>query len=126
MAEVDPLAGRQPFQGFRLRGCHRCFRTEKSLNYRSLERQSGKSVQSHPQFLGRRHSCMVRRERSSNDMAPATSVPNDQRWFHHPEMQARIARAEKDFADGRTTRTETPEEAQDLLDSLKCTRDSGS
>jgi hypothetical protein len=34
-------------------------------------------------------------------------------------MQARIARAEKDFAEGRFTRTATLQEAQDFLDSLK-------
>ena len=46
-------------------------------------------------------------------------TPDDQRWFHHPEMQARIAEAEADLREGRVTRTETPEEAQALLDSLK-------
>jgi hypothetical protein len=46
-------------------------------------------------------------------------VPADQLWFHHPEMQARIAEAEADFREGRSTRTETPEEAQAFLDSLK-------
>jgi hypothetical protein len=57
---------------------------------------------------------------------PATLVPNDQLWFHHPAMQARIAKAEEeDFAAGRFTRTATPEEAQDLLDGLKKARSSG-
>jgi len=46
-------------------------------------------------------------------------VPADQRWFYHPEMQARVAQAERDFAEGRSTRTETPDEAQAFLDSLK-------
>jgi hypothetical protein len=46
-------------------------------------------------------------------------MPNDQLWFHHPEMQTRVARAERDFVEGRSTRTQTPEEAQALLDSLK-------
>jgi hypothetical protein len=55
----------------------------------------------------------------SYGLVPATLVPNDQFWFHHPEMQARIAGSEQDFAKGRTTRTVTPEEAQALLDSLK-------
>jgi hypothetical protein len=50
---------------------------------------------------------------------PATLVPNDQFWFHHPEIQARVARAETDFAEGRSTRTSSPEEAQEFLDSLK-------
>jgi hypothetical protein len=46
-------------------------------------------------------------------------VPRDQLWFYHPEMQARIASAEEDFASGRCTHPETPEEAQAFLDSLK-------
>lgn len=46
-------------------------------------------------------------------------VPKGQRWFHHPEMQARVAQAERDFAEGRSTRTETLDEAQAFLDSLK-------
>jgi hypothetical protein len=54
-------------------------------------------------------------------MAAVTStlMPNDQLWFHHPAIQARIAKAEEDFATGRFTRTATPEEAQDLLNGLK-------
>jgi len=48
-----------------------------------------------------------------------TLDPNDQRWFDHPDIQARVAQAERDFAEGRSTRTRTPEEAQALLDSLK-------
>ena len=52
-------------------------------------------------------------------LVPATLVPNDQIWFHHPEMQARIGRAEEEIASGRSTRTETPDQAQALLDSLK-------
>ncbi len=47
------------------------------------------------------------------------SVPKDQLGFHHPEMQARIARAEEDFKTGRFTRTKTPEQAQAFLDGLK-------
>lgn len=43
----------------------------------------------------------------------------NQFWFHHPEMQARIERAEKEFADGRSIRTRTPAEAQAFLDGLK-------
>ena len=60
---------------------------------------------------------MARKE--TNGLASTTLVPDDQLWFHHPEMQARIACSEKDFVEGRATRTETPEEAQALLDSLK-------
>lgn len=62
---------------------------------------------------------LERTERGTYELVPASLVPNDQLWFHHPGMQARIARAEKDFAEGRAARTETPEEAQALLDSLK-------
>lgn len=58
------------------------------------------------------------------ELVPATLVPNDQLWFYHPEMQARVTEAEQDFAQGRTTRTETPEEAQDFLDRLKDLRPS--
>ena len=49
----------------------------------------------------------------------ATLLPRGQRWFHHPEMQARIRRAESDFDEGRSTKTKTPAEAQAILDSLK-------
>jgi AbrB family looped-hinge helix DNA binding protein len=62
---------------------------------------------------------LERTERGTFELVPATLVPNDQLWFHHPEMQARIARAEEGFAAGRLTRTRTPEEAQDFLDGLK-------
>ena len=53
------------------------------------------------------------------ELVPASLVPNDQLWFYHPEMQARIAKAEADFAAGRFTTTRTLEEAQAFLDSLK-------
>ena len=52
-------------------------------------------------------------------VTPATLIPRDQLWFHHPEMQARVARAEADRREGRVVSTETPDEAQALLDSLK-------
>ena len=58
-------------------------------------------------------------DRGTYELVPATLVPNDQLWFHQPEMQARLRRAEDDIASGRSTRTETPAEAQALLDSLK-------
>jgi hypothetical protein len=45
-------------------------------------------------------------------------IPEDQLWFHVPEMQERVAQAEADFRDGNSTRVETPDEAQELLDSL--------
>ena len=47
-------------------------------------------------------------------------MPEDQLWFYHPEMQARIAQAERDFAEGRSTSNrKTLEEAQAFLDNLK-------
>jgi hypothetical protein len=52
-------------------------------------------------------------------LVPATLVPKDQLWFHHPEMQARIRRAESDLAEGRSTQTQTPEEALSFLAGLK-------
>jgi len=60
-------------------------------------------------------------ERGTYELVPASLVPRDQIWFHHPEMQARVTDAEADFREGRATRTETPEEAQAFLDSLKQT-----
>lgn len=62
---------------------------------------------------------LERTERGTFELVPATLVPKDQLWFHHPDMQARVAQAEKDFSEGRSTRTQTLEEAQALLDSLK-------
>jgi bifunctional DNA-binding transcriptional regulator/antitoxin component of YhaV-PrlF toxin-antitoxin module len=53
------------------------------------------------------------------ELVPATLVPKDQLWFHHPEMRRRLEEAEADFRAGRSTHTETPDEAQKLLDSLK-------
>ena len=53
------------------------------------------------------------------ELVPASLVPNDQLWFYHPEMQARIARAEASIAEGRSTKTRTLEEAQAFLDGLK-------
>ena len=62
---------------------------------------------------------LERTDRGTFELVPAALVPKDQLWFHHPEVQARIAEAEADFRDGRATRTDTPEEAQAYLDSLK-------
>lgn len=53
------------------------------------------------------------------EMVPASLVPKDQLWFHHPEVRERVESAEADFAAGRAVRTETPEEAQAFLDELK-------
>jgi len=60
-----------------------------------------------------------RTEDGTIQLVPAALIPKDQLWFHHPEMQARIAEAEADIAAGRVTVTRTIEEAQALLDSLK-------
>jgi len=60
-----------------------------------------------------------RTERGTFELIPAALIPRDQLWFHHPEMQARIALAEEDFASGRSTQTTSLEQAQALLDSLK-------
>lgn len=58
-------------------------------------------------------------ERGTYELVPAALVPKDQLWFHHPEMQARVAEAEADFGQGRFTHTATPDSAQAYLDSLK-------
>lgn len=58
-------------------------------------------------------------ERGTYELVPATLIPRDQVWLHHPEMQARLAESEADFREGRFTRTETPDEAQAYLDRLK-------
>lgn len=57
--------------------------------------------------------------RGTYELVPVALIPKDQMWFHHPEMQERIEQAEADFREGRVTYTETPEEAQAFLDSLK-------
>jgi AbrB family looped-hinge helix DNA binding protein len=62
---------------------------------------------------------LERTPRGTFELVPASLVPNDQLWFHHPEMGQRIRAAEEDLASGRFVRTETPEEGQDFLDSLK-------
>jgi hypothetical protein len=41
------------------------------------------------------------------------------RWFHHPEMERRVAEAEADFRAGRSSSTFTLDEAQAHLDRLK-------
>ncbi|MDP2956495.1 MAG: hypothetical protein Q8N53_08740 [Longimicrobiales bacterium] len=46
-------------------------------------------------------------------------MPNDQLWFYHPEMQKRIAEAESDAREGRSTRLATPEDVRAELDALK-------
>jgi AbrB family looped-hinge helix DNA binding protein len=58
-------------------------------------------------------------ERGTYELVPAALVPRDQLWFHHPEMQRRIRKAEADLAEGRTRVTRTVGETQTLLDSFK-------
>lgn len=58
-------------------------------------------------------------ERGTYELVPATLLPRDQLWFHHPDMRAHVAEAEADFREGRFTRTDTPEAAQAYLDGLK-------
>ena len=58
-------------------------------------------------------------DRGTYELVPASLVPKDQLWFHHPEMERRIAQAEADFRAGRATSATTPEEAQSFLDGLK-------
>lgn len=62
---------------------------------------------------------LERTDRGTFELIPAALIPRDQLWFHHPEIQERIARAEEDFAAGRSTKTSSPEEAQAFLDHLK-------
>jgi AbrB family looped-hinge helix DNA binding protein len=62
---------------------------------------------------------LERTDRGTYELVPATLVPNDQIWFHHPEMQTRVRRAEEEIASGCSTRTQTSAEAQAFLDSLK-------
>jgi AbrB family looped-hinge helix DNA binding protein len=58
-------------------------------------------------------------ERGTYELVPAALVPRDQLWFHHPEMQGRIRKAEADLTEGRTKVTRSVGEAQALLDGFK-------
>ena len=62
---------------------------------------------------------LERTDRGTFELVPAALVPKDQLWFFHPEMQARIKKAETDLRAGRASVTKTPEEATALLDGLK-------
>ena len=64
-------------------------------------------------------------ERGTYELVPAALVPRDQLWFHHPEMQRRVRKAEADVAEGRTNVTRSVEEAQALLDRFKGKRPRG-
>jgi AbrB family looped-hinge helix DNA binding protein len=62
---------------------------------------------------------LERTERGTYELVPAALVPKDQLWFHHPDMQRRIRKAEADIAEGRTDTTRGVKEAQALLDRSK-------
>src|SRR5436305_2176211 len=62
---------------------------------------------------------LERTDRGTYELVPATLVPNDQLWFHHPEMQARVRCAEEVMASGRSARTEKPDGAHAFLVRLK-------
>ena len=62
---------------------------------------------------------LERTERGTYELVPAALVPKDQLWFYHPEMQARIRKAEASLTTGRGTLTRAPEEAMTFLDGLK-------
>jgi AbrB family looped-hinge helix DNA binding protein len=65
---------------------------------------------------------LERTERGTYELVPAALVPRDQLWFHHPEMQRRIRKAEADIGAGRTKVTRTAADAQMLLDRFKTRR----
>jgi AbrB family looped-hinge helix DNA binding protein len=58
-------------------------------------------------------------DRGTYELVPASLVPRDQLWFHHPAVRRRVEAAEADVAAGRVSSAATPEGAQALLDSLK-------
>ena len=58
-------------------------------------------------------------EKGTWELVPASLVPRDQLWFHHPEMRERVAQAEADLAGRRSTRTRTAGQAKAFLDGLK-------
>jgi bifunctional DNA-binding transcriptional regulator/antitoxin component of YhaV-PrlF toxin-antitoxin module len=62
---------------------------------------------------------LERTERGTFEMVPANLVPNDQLWFHHPQMRRRLERAETSFREGKAARTSSPEEALRYLGGLK-------
>jgi AbrB family looped-hinge helix DNA binding protein len=68
---------------------------------------------------------LERTERGTYELVPAALIPRDQLWFHHPEMQQRIRKAEADLADSRTKVTHSAAEAKALLDRFKAKRPRG-
>jgi bifunctional DNA-binding transcriptional regulator/antitoxin component of YhaV-PrlF toxin-antitoxin module len=72
--------------------------------------------------IGNEDSTLVILEKTAHgtyELVPASLIPKDQLWFHHPEMRRRIEEAEADFREGRSTSTSGVEEAQAHLDRLK-------
>jgi bifunctional DNA-binding transcriptional regulator/antitoxin component of YhaV-PrlF toxin-antitoxin module len=72
--------------------------------------------------IGKEGSTIVLLEKTDHgtyELVPASLIPKDQLWFHHPEMRSRVAEAETDFREGRSTSTSTIDEAQAHLDRLK-------
>lgn len=53
------------------------------------------------------------------ELVPATLVPTDQLWFHHPEMQQRVHEAERSFQEGEALTADTPDQAVAVLARLK-------
>jgi len=62
---------------------------------------------------------LERTDRGTFELVPASLVPRDQLWFHHPEVRNRVASAEDDLAAGRVSSAPTLEAAQAVLDGLK-------
>ena len=60
----------------------------------------------------------ARRAKRSVRSVFAVRARTDSRWFNHPEMQARIAKAEDDLANGRYTDTPADEYLERLRKSL--------
>jgi bifunctional DNA-binding transcriptional regulator/antitoxin component of YhaV-PrlF toxin-antitoxin module len=72
--------------------------------------------------IGKEDSTLMILEKTDHgtyELVPASLIPKDQLWFHHPEMRRRVQEAEADFREGRSTNTSTVEEAQAHLDRLK-------
>lgn len=72
--------------------------------------------------LGLEEGGEVRIERTDDGsirLCPVARIPRDQRYFHTPEMHARLAQAEASFENGTSTRTVGEEGTQKFLDSLK-------
>lgn len=62
-------------------------------------------------------------KRGTYELRPAAPVPRDQRWFHPPELQNRLRKAEADVSEGRATVTRTVAKAQALEAADECDRD---